>query len=327
MTPGSGRGQNAESSNLLSRGTPMARSDTGGRRRLPILTFFVLAFAWSWVWWWTAAATGVAVTQPPGLLLYLLGVFGPLVAAIVVAYRGRHVYRREFLCRIWDPRGISARWWVALIAVAVGPAALAALGTSVIGQAGTAPVLSASGVAALVGSALVAGLVEEPGWRGAVSEAWQARTRPVFAATGIGVLWSLWHLPLSFLEGSYYHELGAGSARFWLTHLMVVLLGILLVWLVNGSGGSILLAILAHAGFNAAIGLTPSSTVRDMMALLALAAATSAVVIMTRGRLRFQERNPANGQSGRQLENSHSRLGPHRRGDAHPDRTREDPLR
>lgn len=280
-------------------GSPMASSEIGGRRRLPILTFFVIAFAWSWVWWWTAAAMGVAVTEPPGLLLYLLGVFGPLVGAIGVAYRGRNGCRRELLGRIWDPRGISARWWVALLAVAAGPVALAALVTSAIGKAGTAPALSAGGVAAVVGSALVAGLLEEPGWRGAVSEAWQARTRPVFAAAGIGALWSLWHLPLSSLEGSYYHELGAGSARFWMTHLMVVLLGILLVWLVNGSGGSILLAILAHAGFNVAIGLTPSSTVRDMLALLALTAGTSAVVIMTRGRLCFQGPIPANGQGGR----------------------------
>jgi uncharacterized protein len=277
----------------------MASSDTSDRRQLPILTFFVLAFAWSWVWWWTAAAIGVAVTEPLGLLLYLLGVFGPLVGAVWVVHRGGHRYRREFLCRIWDPRGISARWWLALLALAAGPAALAAVGTNVTGQAGTAPVLSTSAVAGLVGPALVAGLVEEPGWRGAASDAWQARTRPVFAAAGIGLLWSLWHLPLSFFEGSYYHELGAGSTRFWLTHLMVVQLGILLVWLANGSGGSILLAVLAHAGFNVAIGLTSSGTARDVVVLLALAAATAAVIIMTRGRLCFQGPAHAHGQGSR----------------------------
>ena len=266
----------------------MARSDISGRRQLPILRFFVLAVAWSWVLWWSAAVIGVAVTEPSGLLLYLLGVFGPLVGAVRMVHRGGHGYRREFLRRIWDPRGISARWWLALLALAAGPAALAAAGTYVTGHAGSAPILSTGAVAALVGPALVAALVEEPGWRGAASDAWQARSRPVFAAAGIGVLWSLWHLPLSFFEGSYYYELGAGSTRFWLTHVMVVHLGILLVWLANGSGGRILLAVLAHAGFNVAIGLTPSGTARDVVALLALAAATSAVVIMTRGRLCFQ---------------------------------------
>lgn len=265
----------------------MARSHESSQQQLPVLPFFVLAYAWSWAWWGTAAATEAAITEPPGLLMYLLGVFGPLVGAVWIVHRGGRAYRREFLRRIWDPRGISARCWLALPAVAAGPAALGALGTSMTGPAALAPGLSTGVVAAMAGPALVAGLAEEPGWRGAVSDAWQARTRPVWAATGIGVLWSVWHLPLGLVEGSYFHDLGPGSARFWLTHLMLIQLGILLVWLANGSGGSILLAVLAHAGFNVAIGMVAGSTTRDVVAFLALAAAALAVIWMTKGRLSF----------------------------------------
>jgi uncharacterized protein len=263
-------------------------SPSSNRRQQPILLFFVVAFAWSWAWWGTAAITGDGVTEPTGLLLYLLGVFGPLVGAVWAVHRRGRRYRRAFLRRIYDPRGVSVRWWFALLAVAAGPAAVGAVAASVAGGAETAPAFGVGAVAALLGPALFAGLVEEPGWRGAASDAWQARTRPVWAAMGIGVLWSLWHLPLSFVEGSYYHELGAGSLRFWLTHLMLVQLGVLLVWLANGSGGSILLAVLAHAAFNVAVGLAPSSVAFDVGALLALTAATSAVIILTRGRLCFE---------------------------------------
>jgi uncharacterized protein len=256
-------------------------------RQQQVLSFFVLAFAWTWAWWGAAAVTGARVTEPAGLLLYLLGVFGPLVGAVWVVHRRGRRYRREFLRRIYDPRGISARWWLALLAVAAGPAALGAVGASVAGRGGTAPAFTVGTIAALAAPALVAGLVEEPGWRGAVSDAWQAGTRPVWAAAGIGAIWSLWHLPLSFIEGSYYYELGAGSLRFWLTHLMLVQLGILLVWLANGSGDSILLAVLAHAAFNVAVGLAPSGLTFDVVTLLALTAATSAVITLTRGRLCF----------------------------------------
>jgi uncharacterized protein len=266
-------------------GVQMASSPTTSQRQLPVLSFFVLAFAWSWSWWLTAATTGAAVTEPAGLLWYLLGVFGPLLGAAWLVHRGGPAYRREFLRRIWDPRGTSARWWLALLAVAAGPAVLAAAGSSLAGRAATAPDLSIGVVATMFGPAIIAGLAEEPGWRGAVSDAWQARTRPVWAATGIGALWSLWHLPLSLIEGSYYHDLGAGSIRFWLTHLMLVQLGILLVWLANGAGGSILLAVLAHAAFNVAMGLVAGSTTRDMVAVLALATATSVVIIVTKGQL------------------------------------------
>jgi uncharacterized protein len=263
------------------------------RRQQPVLPFFVLAFVWSWAWWGTAAVTGVRVTEPAGLLLYLLGVFGPLVGAAWVVHRRGPRYRRGFLRRIFDPRGISSRWWIALVAVAAGPAVVGAVGAGVAGGRGIVPALSVGAVAVLLGPALIAGLVEEPGWRGAVSDAWQARTRPVWAAAGIGALWSLWHLPLSFIEGSYYHELGAGSLRFWLTHLMLVQFGVLLVWLANDAGGSILLAVLAHAAFNVAVGLAPSGLAFDVVTLSALTVATSAVTTATRGRLCF----PAEGSA------------------------------
>jgi uncharacterized protein len=267
-------------------------ADSGRGPQLPVVSFFVLAFAWSWAWWWSAAAAGFAIEEPPGLLLYLLGVFGPLVGAIWVVRRGGRGYRREFLRRVWDPRGISGRWWLALVAVAAGPAALGAVASSLTGRGALTGGLTAGAVLALTGPALVASLVEEPGWRGAVLDAWQARGRPVWAATGIGALWSLWHLPLSFVEGTYYHDLGAGSVRVWLTHLMLVPFGILLVWLANGSGGSILVAVLAHTGFNPTIGVVPSSTVRDVVVLLSLTAAASTAIVLTRGRLGFPSMGP-----------------------------------
>jgi uncharacterized protein len=109
----------------------------------------------------------------------------------------------------------------------------------------------------------------------------------VWAALGIGALWALWHLPLYFVEGSYQHGLSVGSTRFWLTNVVLVQLSVLYVWLVNGSGGSILLAILAHAGFNMAGELVPRSTTGDVIAFLAVTAATVAVIAVTKGRLRF----------------------------------------
>lgn len=262
-------------------------STTTSRRPRVVLPFFGLAFAWAWAWWGVAGVTRAGVTDPAGSVLYLLGVFGPLVGAVWVVRRRERSYRREFLRRVLDPRGIAARWWLALLGVAVGPAVLGAVGASLLGRASTAPEAGVAATAALMGPALIAGFVEEPGWRGAVSDAWQARTRPVWAAFGIAVLWSLWHLPLSFIDGSYYHELGAGSPRFWLTHLMLVLLGVLLVWLANGSGGSVLVAVLAHATFNVAVGLAPSDLAVDAVASFALTAATVAVVAATRGRLCF----------------------------------------
>jgi uncharacterized protein len=170
--------------------------------------------------------------------------------------------------------------------VAAGPAVLGAMAASAVGTAATVPGYGFGTITAVVGFALAAGLVEEPGWRGAASDGWQARTRPIWAAAGIGVFWALWHLPLYFVEGSYQHGLGFGSVRFWLTNLVLVQLAVLYVWLANGSGDSILIAILAHAGTNISGELVPHSTTRDVIAFLVLTVATLTVAAVTRGRLR-----------------------------------------
>lgn len=252
---------------------------------MPVLKYFLVAFGWTWALWWAAAATGRSVTDPVGFMLFMAGGLGPLVGAAWLVHRRGRTYRRAFLRRVWDPRRIPARWWFALLAVTTLPALIGAGVASLAGVPVVVPDYGVGVVVAAVIIALAAGLVEEPGWRGAAADAWQARTRPVWAALGIGALWSVWHLPLSFFDGTYFHGLGLGSVRFWLTHLMLVQLGVLYVWLANGSAGSILAAILAHAGFNVVVGLVPSSATADVVTFLVLLTATVAVTAATRGRL------------------------------------------
>jgi len=218
-------------------------------------------------------------------MLFMMGGLGPLLGAGWVLRRSGRAYRRAFLRRIWDPRDVPANWWVALVAVAAGPALLGAAVTRLMGTEASVPAYRLEAVGAVIVFALAAGLAEEPGWRGAASDVFQVATRPVGAAIGIGLLWALWHVPLYFIEGSYQHGLGFGSVRFWLFSLALVELGVIYVWLTNGSGGSILVAVLAHAGFNAVGELVPRSTAGDVTALLVLTAATAVIVTATKGRL------------------------------------------
>ena len=254
------------------------------RDRVAVAPYFVVTFGWTWSLWWVAAG----LPHPRGsvvAMLFLTGGLGPRRGAAWVVRRGQQAYRRAFVRRIWDPRGIPAAWWSALVAVAAGPAVLGAGVAGLAGAPAIAPDHTVGAVGAVIAFALAAGLVEEPGWRGAASDLWQVRTRPVFAAVGIGLFWALWHLPLYFIEGSYQHGLGFGSLRFWLTNLVLVQLGVLYVWLANGAGGSILIVVLAHAGFNVAGELVPRSTAGDVIAFVLVTAATSTVIAVTRGRL------------------------------------------
>lgn len=257
------------------------------RGQRPTLTFFGIAFAVTWSLWWTAAITGRSVAEPAGLLLYMAGGLGPLVGTAWILRRSRRAYRRAFLQRVCDPRLAGAPWWLALLAVAAGPTIVGATVAGIAGVDMAVPSYGVRAVGVVIAMALLAGLVEEPGWRGVALDAWQRRMLPAWAATGIGALWALWHLPLAFIDGTYYHALGFASLEFWLTNLALVQTGVLYAWLVNGTGGSIFIAVLAHAGFNAAASLVPRSPTGDLTAFVAITVATVVVVVATKGRLRY----------------------------------------
>ena len=262
-----------------------APSEAGQVVRPTVGPFLAITFGWTWSLWGLAAVSGASLAAPAGGSLYMLGGLGPLVAAVWLLRRSGRSYRRDVVRRVWDPRRIRLRWWCALAAVSAGPAVIGAVAAWLAGADATVPPYGLGAVGGVLAVALLAGAAEEPGWRGVASDAWQRHALPAWAGLGIGAAWALWHLPLAFIDGTYYSGLGFGSVAYWLTILALVQLGVLYLWLANGSGGSILVAILAHAGFNVAASLAPRSTVGDVSAFIAIAIATLVVLVATRGRL------------------------------------------
>jgi membrane protease YdiL (CAAX protease family) len=254
----------------------------------PLGRYLLVTFGWTWAVWWSAVFAGRASVELPLSLLFALGGLGPAVGAVLVIRTLDPAYGREFIRRLWDPKRISGRWWVALAAVAVVPALAGYLAAVAVGRPPMAEsTVTFGAVAFTVGFALAAGAVEEPGWRGVALDSLQLRMVPAVAALLIGIPWALWHLPLFFLEGTYQHALGFGSARFWLFHSFLLLLSVLYVWLCNGSGGSILMAILAHAGTNVAGSLIPQDTLSDIFRVVFTLFAVVVLVWLTRGKLKL----------------------------------------
>ena len=248
--------------------------------------YAAVTFAWTWtIWWGAVVARALSIDVPVGLVVFLGGP-GPLLGALFVLRRSARGYRRGFLGRTVDPRRVSGAWWLAMVAVAVLPALVGYLGSAAVGRPASMEVaLSAGAIAFAIGFALAAGLVEEPGWRGVGQDLVQYRAKPVVGILVVAALWVAWHLPLFFLEGTYQHDLGFLTARFWYFNLSLALLSVLYAWLVNGSGGSVLIAVVAHAGTNVAGGLIPQDAVTDVFRTLALLLAAVAVVAFTRGDL------------------------------------------
>jgi membrane protease YdiL (CAAX protease family) len=89
-------------------------------------------------------------------------------------------------------------------------------------------------------------LGEEVGWRGYALPALQARYSALLSSLILGVLWALWHLPVFFNPDTLYSNL---PFALWLAY--AVPLAVIITWLFNSAGGSVLMAIVFHAVINA----------------------------------------------------------------------------
>ncbi len=100
------------------------------------------------------------------------------------------------------------------------------------------------------------------------------------AAVLVGLLWSVWHLPLFWLTGT------TQAATSLVTFTAgAVGLSVVLGWVWNASGGSTLLAVLRHGAVNgwystAVQGLAPGSLDAGFGTLTAIAAVLAALVVV-----------------------------------------------
>jgi len=276
----------------------------GERPARHLLTFFALAYALTWVVWIPAglAARGTITLGMPTLPLFILGGFGPLAAAVILSARhgGRGAVRALFAQL--DPRRVCGRWF--LIPVLLVPLGLVPVGGFLAagGELPDGEALLGIAFTFLAQLVLVAtiggGLDEEMGWRGYALPRMLRTLHPVTASLALGLLWAPWHLPL-WLDPSGTHA----AYPFWVFLVDTVARSVLIGWMYCASGGSLLVAIWAHALANSADGIRYQilgADKGDLFHQLTLVAAhliaVAVVIAATRGRLgadRLAGRNPA----------------------------------
>lgn len=278
----------------MSTATPLARpraTRPGAARTL--LAFFALAYLLTWVFWVPAglAARGDLVLPVPELVLVIVGGFGPMVAAILVV--ARTTGRRDLaaLVRSLDPRRVRRRWFLvcaALVPLNLTPVAVHLLGGDAAPAGQTlVEALLVFPLHVLFIAVAGGGLDEEVGWRGLALPTLLRRCSPVHAHLVLGVVWAGWHLPL-WLDPAGPHAL----YPFWLYVVKTVALSVLIGWLYSASGGSLAVAVAAHALSNGGDGLryqllgehaaAPSA---QLVLAIGLVVAAVAVVVLTRGRV------------------------------------------
>jgi len=97
-------------------------------------------------------------------------------------------------------------------------------------------------------------LGEELGWRGFALPRLEHRISGRNAALLLGIVWGVWHLPAFFIPG-----LPQNAFPLWAFMTTIVSLAVLVVWIVNNAGGSVIVAILAHWSANRFEALDPAT--------------------------------------------------------------------
>src|SRR5918998_650070 len=275
--------------------------------RHPLISFFVMAYAFSWIAWspWVLSEEGVGLLSfelsdaTSGLLNAAAILLGPTLSAFIMTgiTEGRAGVRR-LLRRIVLWR-VGLRWYLfALIGIPV----VMALGTVILPEGlasirslGLGYVLSYLSVFPLV---LVLGgpLFEEPGWRGFALPRLQPLHGPLVGTLILGLMWALWHLP-QFLVPSWAEASGGrGFLAIVKFILIAILFAIVTTWVFNNTKASVFMAILVHSSidtFSLPMGelFSPSDVGNSI--LLSFGALALLVVALTRGRLGYrQEEEP-----------------------------------
>jgi membrane protease YdiL (CAAX protease family) len=220
--------------------------------------YFGLTLAWTWFFWILAAALNVGMESTAGFILLFLGILGPMVTGIGFTYLTQDKDgRRDYWTRVRDFRRISAKWYLVIFLFVPMLNVLAAALDVLMGGSGATVGEAATNFLSqplsIVPSILFASLIpfiEELGWRGYVLDRLQSRRTALLSSLILGTVWSLWHLPLFFIEGTYQHNLGVGSLAFWAFMIGVVPLSFSFTWIYNNTLRSTLAVILFHSMVN-----------------------------------------------------------------------------
>lgn len=211
-------------------------------KRYSITAFFVLAFvlAWSILIPMTIASIDV---RP----LKLLAEYGPAIAALIVtaALNGKTGVR-ALLGRLLLWR--AKPWWYVLVLFGPATFQLVSIGAFVlVGGPGGRFKVPDLGLLITLTLGILLSVGEEIGWRGFALPHLQSRSTPLVASLIIGVLWAFWHVPSDITNLNLLTSPSTYIAFLWFLGLTVTG-SVLMAWVYNHSGGSLLLMALFHLG-------------------------------------------------------------------------------
>jgi uncharacterized protein len=262
----------------------------------PLILFFLLACVPAWL------LMGLFVAQnhgwfPPGIPfepVLIIGSWIPNIAAfLVIAFILKRKGGIRNLLQGWLKFKVPAFWYlVTLIPVAFSllsiPVYKLLYGVNPASEILFDPVAM---FALLIIATITGATGEELGWRGFALPRLQTRMSALSASLILGVIWTMWHVPL------WFAGLGYERIPFTAYAILVISSTVLITWACNNSGGSMVIASLFHLTMNIAMNIIDTKALY-VYAILIMAAAVFVVFMYGPSRLSKAAELPIDKKTG-----------------------------
>jgi len=220
-------------------------------KRFQLPLFFILCLIISWAIWVPLAITALSDPQAPiagGSPLNLLAVWAPALSAILLSRVTEGKTGPQALFHSIRRWRVGIQWYLFILLYPVTIWFLARAIDAVFGRAFefAIPILTyfppeqAYMVAVALVFAFPNTLGEELGWRGFALPRLQAKHNALVSSIVLGLFWAVWHIPMWIANGMMGVELLRSSVT-------ITTFAIIITWVYNNTGGSVLLAWLFHA--------------------------------------------------------------------------------
>jgi membrane protease YdiL (CAAX protease family) len=255
--------------------------------------FFALAYLFTWIFWIPAIFTG----GNTGAGLMLIGLLAPAaVSTVFIMTSGSDLLKRDLKDKIVG--FYKVKWTNVLLAILVFALIIVcsillslAFGQSLDQFSFTEDFsFTGVGVAGALLSCTLAAILEEIGWKGYCEDSIGAYMNWFWESLIFGIIWSLWHLPLIFIEGTYQAGLMVNPLYVINFFISGIPMGYIITWVYLVSDRSILACMIFHMVVNLLqekIAMTPETKcVETIVVIIA-----TVIIVIARKDMFFETRH------------------------------------
>ena len=257
----------------------------------PLISFFVLTFLISTIFQFSWVATSLGWIPNTGFWkltanLKVLGNFGPMFAAMIMAYIEPQYSIKELFSKltIWKAH---LKWYMfALLFTVIQSLIAMQIYQAFVGN--YPPIPSDYSIVLLPIILLIqfftVGISEEMGWRGYALPKLQSNYNSFISSLILGILWGVWHYASFLVPGTFHATVPIG----WYL-VDIIAATIIFTWLFNNTKGSLLIAVLFHIAIDATVGYLPYFYDYNGIQLTVMVNVVIAICLLGKRKITFEQ--------------------------------------